>query len=314
MAHTIVVGIEDSFRAEDAVALAGDVARATGAGVLAISAFAFDDRPSEHYNPAMREPLLEAAEQTLDRLCEPLNDLPVRRRAIADPSPARALMRAATDAEAGLIVVGSSHGEFAGRLTPGSTGRRLLQGAPCAVALAPPGHRMRPHLTWARITAAFDGSPGSHSALAVAASLATAGNRRLRVVRVFAPETAPPPWLDSVPGFLRLMPDARARRPRRPRTRRRGAAGRRGRLPDRRPRRRAGARVGGLRPARARIARLRARGRRDAGRGLGRPAAVRRLPRDRASERRHAGALPGMRESTDRLGGLMRIGGRARRS
>jgi nucleotide-binding universal stress UspA family protein len=199
MAPIIVVGIEDSFRAQDAVALAGDLARAAEAEVLAVNAFSFDDRPSRHYNLALREPLREAAEETLERLCEPLNDLPVRRLAVADPSPARALIHAAAQAEAGLIIVGSSHGDFTGRVMPGRTGRRLLNDAPCPVALAPQGHRMRPHLTWGRVTVGSDGSAGSDAALAAAAAVAEATACRLRVVRVFEP----------APGFLRVMPEAR---------------------------------------------------------------------------------------------------------
>jgi len=199
MPSTIVVGVEDSFRAQDAVALAGDLARSAGAEILAVSAFGFDDRPSEHYNLALREPLREAAERTLESLCEPLNDLTVRRLAVAETSPARALLRAAADSEAALIVVGSSHGEFTGRVTPGTTGKHLLQGAPCAVALAPQGHRMRPHLDWKRVTVGVDGSAGSEVALAAAAAVAQTTARSLRVVRVF----------EASPRFLRVMPDAR---------------------------------------------------------------------------------------------------------
>jgi nucleotide-binding universal stress UspA family protein len=206
---TIVVGVEDSFRAEDALALVGDFARFAGAEVLAVSAYPFDDRPSAHYNLAMRGPVREAAERTLDRLCEPLSDVrDVRRLAVADPSPARALMSAAAEADAELIVIGSSHGEFTGRLAPGSTAWRLLQGSPCAVALAPQGYRMRPHVMCRRITAAFDGSAGGHAALAAAAAIAPATERTLRVVRVFSPDQPAPPWLHSSPGFLRLTSDA----------------------------------------------------------------------------------------------------------
>jgi nucleotide-binding universal stress UspA family protein len=208
MPPTFVVGVEDSFRAQDAIALVGDLARLANAEVLAISAFDFDERPSAHYNLALRQPLLESAETALERLCDPLSDLPVRRLAVADPAPARALLRAAAAAQAALIVVGSSHGQFTGRVTPGSTGRRLLAGSSVPVALAPQGHRMRPHLLWGRVTAAFDGSPASYAALSVAAGLAEAGGRMLRVVRVFSEETPARPWLAAAPGFLRVMPDA----------------------------------------------------------------------------------------------------------
>ena len=85
---TIIVGVDDSPRSEDAVALAGDLARAAGGEILAVCAFPFDDRPAAHFNLAMRTPLREACEATLERLCEPLSDVPqVRPIAVADPLP-----------------------------------------------------------------------------------------------------------------------------------------------------------------------------------------------------------------------------------
>jgi nucleotide-binding universal stress UspA family protein len=205
---TIVVGVEDSFRAEDAVALARDLARAADANVLAVSAYPFDDRPSAHYNPAIRGSLCEAAERTLDRICEPLSQVPLDQLALPDPSPARALIHAATDSGAALIVIGSSHGEFTGRVRPGSTAWRLLQGAPCAVALAPQGYRMRTPTALNRVTAAFDGSAGGYAAVAAAAAIARSTGQTLRVVSVFSRTPAPQPWLHAAPGFLRLDEDA----------------------------------------------------------------------------------------------------------
>jgi nucleotide-binding universal stress UspA family protein len=205
---TIVVGVEDSFRAQDAVALAGDLAEAANAEVVAVSAYRFDDDPAAHYNLAIRASLQETTERVLDRACQPLSHLRVHRVAVPDPSPARALIRAATEASATLIVVGSSHGEFTGRLRPGSTAWRLLQGAPCAVALAPQGYRMRPHLTFNRVTAGFDGSAGGYAALSAASRIAQATGQSLRVVSVFAPDALAPPWLHAAPGFLRVSPDA----------------------------------------------------------------------------------------------------------
>jgi nucleotide-binding universal stress UspA family protein len=202
---TIVVGIEDSLRAEDAVALAGDLARATGADVLAVCAYPFDDRPAAHFNVFMRGPLREAAQATLDRLCEPLSDLPrVDRRAVADRAPARALLSAAEAAGAALIVVASSHSGSHGRVCPGSTARHLLQGSPYPIAIAPQGHRLRPHLTGGRVTVAFDGSAGARAALCAAAPLARATGRSLRALGVFSPDVDPPPWLRTPPGFLRV--------------------------------------------------------------------------------------------------------------
>jgi nucleotide-binding universal stress UspA family protein len=206
---TIIVGVDDTPRSEDAVALAGDLARATGAEVLAVCAFPYDDRPAAHFNPVMRAPLHEAASAILEQLTEPLSDLPhVRRLAVADLSPARALLSAAADAGGELIVVGSSHAGSHGCVYPGSTASRLLQGAPCAVALAPQGHRLRPQLRHERISAAFDGSPGAHAATRTAALFARAFGMPLRVTRVFTRDWMPPPGLQVPPGFVRITSEA----------------------------------------------------------------------------------------------------------
>src|SRR3954451_16030338 len=183
---TIIVGVDDSPRSEDAIALAGTLARAAGADIVAVCAFPYDDRPEAHFNLALRPLLLERAEETLDRLCQALNDDPhVRRLAVADLSPARALERAAREQDAALIVVGPSHLGRVGRLHPGSTADRLLQGAPCPVALAPEGYRMRPLAGVGRVSAGYGGSSESELAVAAAAQLARATQAPLRVVRVF---------------------------------------------------------------------------------------------------------------------------------
>ena len=132
----------------------------------------------------------------------------VRSIAVADPSPARALLNAAAAADAALIVVGSSHAGYHGRLHPGSTAWRLLQGAPCPVALAPQGHRLRPHLRSGRTAAAFDGSPGARAALDAAALIARATDTPLRVIRVFARDLPTPPSQRLPPGFVRITADA----------------------------------------------------------------------------------------------------------
>jgi nucleotide-binding universal stress UspA family protein len=143
----IIVGVDDSPRSEDAIALAGALASASGADVLAVCAFPYDDRPEAHFNLAMRPLLQERADKTLDRLCEGLgDDSHVRRLAVADLSPARALETAAREHRADLIVVGSIHAGVFSRLHPGSRGaaarRRAVCGRACAAGLpgapAPP--------------------------------------------------------------------------------------------------------------------------------------------------------------------------------
>jgi nucleotide-binding universal stress UspA family protein len=199
---TIVVGIEDSLRAEDAVALAGELARAAGAEVRAVCAYPFDPRPAAHFNASMRDPLRQAAEETLEALCQPLSDLPVVHRvAIADPSPARALLTEAAACGAALIVVG-----YHGR--PRGTAWRLLQGSPYPVALAPPSQRLRPHSIRRRVVAAFDGSDGAHAAVFAASVLARVRQEPLRIVTVFDPDVAAPAEIHAPPGFLRITQEA----------------------------------------------------------------------------------------------------------
>jgi len=209
MPATIVVGVDDSPRSEDAIALARALADAAGADVLAVCAFPYDDRPEAHFNLAMRPLLQELADETLEKLCETLtDDARVHRLAVADLSPARALERAAREARAALIVVGSSHAAQHSRLHPGSTAQRLLGGAPCPVALAPLGYRLRPHLKLQRISVAYDASAESARALSAGLLVARAAGAPLRVIRVFTADWPVPPTMLAVPGYVRLTPAA----------------------------------------------------------------------------------------------------------
>jgi nucleotide-binding universal stress UspA family protein len=201
---TIIVGVDDSPRSADAVALAGTLARAADASIVAVCAFPYDDRPEGHFNLTMRPLLEEMAENTLDRLCEALgDDAHLQRLAVADLSPARALERVAREHYAALIVVGPSHRGDLGRLYPGSTADRLLNGAPCPVALAPQGYRVRPPVV-DRVAVGYDGGPEAEQALAAAAQLARATGATLSVTRVYTRD----PIVLGVPGFARVLPAA----------------------------------------------------------------------------------------------------------
>jgi nucleotide-binding universal stress UspA family protein len=209
MSATIVVGVDDSPRSEDAIALARALADAAGADVLAVCAFPYDDHPDAHFNLAMRPLLQELADNTLEKLCEPLtDDARVRRLAVADLSPARAIERVAREEHAALIVVGSSHAGRHTRLHPGSTAQRLFEGAPCPVALAPLGYRLRPHLKLQRVSVGYDASAEGARALSAGLLVARAAGAPLRVIRVFDPDWPVPPSMQSLPGYVRLTPAA----------------------------------------------------------------------------------------------------------
>jgi nucleotide-binding universal stress UspA family protein len=74
---------------------------------------------------------------------------------------------------------------------PGSTGERLLHGAPCAVAVVPNGYRESEHGAPARIGVGFDGRDESLAALHGAAELCRALGAELEIIRAFKPDVAP---------------------------------------------------------------------------------------------------------------------------
>jgi nucleotide-binding universal stress UspA family protein len=87
----------------------------------------------------------------------------VRQRAPVAPSPARGLTELAEAEDADLIVIGSSRHGDEGRVRLERTAGRLLQGAPCAVAVAPGG--LRDSDPFHHVGIAYDGSPESEAAL-----------------------------------------------------------------------------------------------------------------------------------------------------
>lgn len=129
----ILIGVDGSERSEDAVAFGRELALAAGAPVVlacGIDAHATSSR--------------DAAEATLARLAAPLDDVgPVELRAVANRSGAQALQEIAEHEEVAIVVIGSSRTGRLGRVLPGSTAERLLQGAPCPVAIVPLGYRTR---------------------------------------------------------------------------------------------------------------------------------------------------------------------------
>jgi nucleotide-binding universal stress UspA family protein len=106
---------------------------------------------------------------------------------VLDPSVARGLHDIAEREEAALLVLGSSHHGHLGRVLLGGSAELVVNGSPCAVAVAPPGFRMLGELKPASLGVAYDGSPPADAALRMAAELATATSAPLRVLSVLAP-------------------------------------------------------------------------------------------------------------------------------
>jgi nucleotide-binding universal stress UspA family protein len=169
---TILIGVDGTARSEDAIALARRLAH-TLAGDLIVAAVTPDraeGRAITHRMAGLLEPGLDPAR--------------IRTAIVTAPSPAQGLHELADAEQATLVVVGSTHTGRLGRVRPGSTGERLLQGAPCAVAVAPHGYRTRLSGRLETIGVAYNGSREADHALASALALADATGAHVRAVTV----------------------------------------------------------------------------------------------------------------------------------
>jgi nucleotide-binding universal stress UspA family protein len=99
------------------------------------------------------------------------------------PSPGRGLHEEAERQGADLLVLGSCRRGAIGRAALGDHTRAALDGAPCAIAIAPTGYAQRAK-PFASIGVGYDGSPESAAALDAARALAARTNASVRAFRV----------------------------------------------------------------------------------------------------------------------------------
>jgi nucleotide-binding universal stress UspA family protein len=208
----IIVGVDESDRSKDAVALAALLARGTGAELHLVCAYPYDDVPSRGANAAYRQYLRKDAETAIERATEGIDDLPqVRSRPIPEVSPAKGIQDLATKEGASLIVIGSSSRGGTGRVFAGTTAERLLHGAPCPVAVAPRGFHSHVPADIATIAVGYDGSVEAKAALVGAKTIARVRGARLRLVEVLDSAWLGTPALMQGPGFIMTPDDAQAR-------------------------------------------------------------------------------------------------------
>ena len=176
--NTILIGVDGSERSEDAIAFGGRIAAGSGAEVIVACAFPY----GRAYGYAT---LRDAALDTAHAMSRKLEGVPAQRMSIRAPaaSPAQGLHELAVVEHASLVVVGSTHTGRLGRVYPGSTGEKLLHGAPCAVAIVPRGYDEQPG---GRIGVAYDGSDEAKAALESAVELAEAFGAELELIGVAA--------------------------------------------------------------------------------------------------------------------------------
>ena len=166
----VIAGIDASEHARDALALGRLLAELGGTGLIAASVYRDPDDPARRADAEAALAAVEAGD--------------VETRAIAAPSPARGLHELADSIGATCIVLGSTHRAGLGRVLPGTTGERLLQEAPCAVAIAPRGYAERAGEQVRVVAVGYDLSPESEAAVDMAAELATAAEGTIRILTV----------------------------------------------------------------------------------------------------------------------------------
>jgi nucleotide-binding universal stress UspA family protein len=126
------------------------------------------------------------------------------------PSVAAGLHELALRRDADLLVIGASRRDDYERTFLGDDTRAVLEKAPCPVAVAPIGHATRPPVL-KRIGAAYDGSPESKQALAVARELARAHTAELSAFEALAEPAHVHSIVNPQPEIDEGLAEARAR-------------------------------------------------------------------------------------------------------
>jgi nucleotide-binding universal stress UspA family protein len=182
MYRRIVVGYDGSEQAKDALALAAQL-RAEDGVVIAGCVY---PATGPGRGQQLESVMADAASETLAEARGQIDADWLSLQAVPGHSSAHGLHVLTEQAEADLVVVGSSHRGDIGRVLAGSTGERLLNGSPCPVAVAPRGFASRAQKPEV-VGVAFDGSDEAAAALHEGAALAGGVGATLKVMTVVPP-------------------------------------------------------------------------------------------------------------------------------
>jgi nucleotide-binding universal stress UspA family protein len=204
MSERIVIGYDGSDSGDDALTLGALLAKAIGATPLVVSVYPEENpigvgRVDAEWVAYMRDQARETIE--LGRRFLGGRAVDAEYRAVGSGSAAHGLDDVAEGEGEGegaaMIVVGSTPRAARRRISPGSTGERLLHGGCCPVAIAPRGMRDRSiDEPVRRIGVAYLETPEAREALRVAGDLARRTGAGLilytvvaRRAEIFAPVT-----------------------------------------------------------------------------------------------------------------------------
>jgi nucleotide-binding universal stress UspA family protein len=201
MFKNVLVGVDGRPNGRDAIALASHLTDPDGKLTLA-HVHNGPLHPGHAIAPGMLEEERKASHELLERE-RAAAGVTAELLSIVSMSPGRGLHEQAEQQGADLLVVGScGHGAF-GRAMLGDDTRGALNGASCAVAIAPLGYAEHP-APIARVGVAYNASPESEAALELARALAAATHATIDALEVVSIPTVaytgiiPPAFGDSV--------------------------------------------------------------------------------------------------------------------
>jgi nucleotide-binding universal stress UspA family protein len=196
----VIIGVDGRPNGRDAIALGGQLAdpdaRTTLAHVYS------GDLVGGAAESEERESSQRLLERERDDIVPGAELVSIGARSVG-----RGLHQLVEEQGADLLVVGSSHRSFAGRVMLGDDTRDSLNGASCAVAIAPLGYALEPREI-ATVGVGYDWSPESESALATARELAERFGAKLSALDVISLPTlavaqpAPVAWGGVVDDLL----------------------------------------------------------------------------------------------------------------
>jgi nucleotide-binding universal stress UspA family protein len=181
MFKNVLVGVDGRPTGRDAIALAERLKDPTGKLTLA-HVHTSELLPSHAITPGLLAEERRASAELLEEE-HATTGVTAEVVSISAGSPGRGLHEHSEEEGADLLVVGSCHRGVLGRAMLGDDTRAALNGAPCAVAVAPAGYAEHAGPI-ADIGLAYNGSPESLAALAEARDLAAATGARIHALEV----------------------------------------------------------------------------------------------------------------------------------
>jgi nucleotide-binding universal stress UspA family protein len=166
MSPNAIVSYDDTANDHDALMLGQVLA---DAGARLTLAYVRHTTQSERSREELEE---HEAEALLERGARWLEDPGVERRVVVSASTGEGLKWLAEQEDADIIVFGSDYRTAAGHVSPQHSAQTLLDGGPCAVAIAPANYRSErtSHISTIGVLAA----PGDDAAIETARELADA--------------------------------------------------------------------------------------------------------------------------------------------